>query len=115
VKSKFGKTSLYRVPATKGNHKAEFISDFSNCDTMDCWITSADISDDGSKVALLSPSSVLIFSDYKKDKFLSGKLTNIPLNFNSQKEGITFKNNNTLLITDEKAHGVGGCFYELKI
>ena len=115
VKSKFGKTSLYRVPATKGNHKAEFISDFSNCEAMDCWITSADISKDGSKVALLSPSSVLIFSDFKKDDFLSGKLTKIPFNSNSQKEGITFKDNNTLLITDEKAHGVGGCFYELKI
>ncbi|ARV16879.1 hypothetical protein BTO07_09730 [Polaribacter sp. SA4-12] len=115
VKNKFGKTSLYRIPATKGNHKAEFISEFNNCDEMDCWITSADISNDGSKVALLSPSSVLIFSDFKKDDFLSGKLIRIPLNYNSQKEGITFKTNNTLLITDEKAHGVGGNFYELKI
>ena len=115
VKTKFGKTSLYKIPATKGNHKAEFISDFNNCDEMDCWITSADISDDGSKVALLSPSYVLIFSNFKKDDFLSGKVTKIPLSFNSQKEGITFKDNNTLLITDEKAHGVGGSFYELKI
>ena len=47
--------------------------------------------------------------------FLSGRLTRIPFNYNSQKEGITFKDNNTLLITDEKAHGVGGGFYELKI
>ena len=115
VKNKFGKTSLYRIPAKKGNHKAEFISDFTNCETMDCWITSADISNDGKKVVLLSPSSVLIFSDFKKDDFLSGKLTKIPFNSNSQKEGITFKDNNTLLITDEKAHGVGGGFYELKI
>lgn len=115
VKSKFGKTSLYRIPAIKGNHKAEFISDFNSCEAMNCWITSADISNDGKKVALLSPSSVLIFSDYKKDDFLSGKLTKMPFNYNSQKEGITFKDNNTLLITDEKAHGVGGGFYELKI
>ena len=115
VKSKFGKTALYKVPATKGNHKAEFISDFNSCDEMNCWITSADISNDGKKVALLSPSSVLIFSDYNKDDFLSGKLTKIPFNYNSQKEGVAFKNNNTLLITDEKSHGVGGGFYELKI
>lgn len=115
VKSKFGKTALYKIPATKGNHKAEFISDFNSCDKMNCWITSADISNDGKKVALLSPSSVLIFSDYNKDDFLSGKLTKMPFNYNSQKEGITFKDNNTILITDEKAHGVGGCLYELKI
>ncbi|WP_373942072.1 hypothetical protein OEG92_01590 [Polaribacter sejongensis] len=75
----------------------------------------ADISDDGSKVALLSPAAVLIFTDYKNDDFLSGKLTKIPLNSYSQKEGITFKDNNTLLITDEKSDGVGGNFYELKI
>lgn len=115
VKSKLGKTSLYRIPATKGNHRAEFISDFNNCEAMNCWITSADISNDGKKVALLSPSSVLIFSDYEKDDFLSGKLTKISFNYNSQKEGITFKDNNTVLITDEKAKGVGGCFYELSI
>ena len=115
VKNKFGRTSLYRVPATVGNHKAEFISEFNNGKEMDSWITSADISKDGKKVALLSPSSVLIFSDFKKDDFLSGKLTKIHLDQISQKEGITFKNNNTLLITDEKAHGVGGNFYELAI
>ncbi|WP_343330873.1 hypothetical protein [Polaribacter staleyi] len=115
VKNKFGKTSLYKIPAKEGEHEAQFISDFNSCDEMDCWITSADISNDGSKVALLSPSYVLLFSEYKNDDFLSGKLTKIPLNYASQKEGITFKNNNTLLITDEKAHGVGGNFYELKL
>lgn len=115
VRNKFGKTSLYKVPAKEGNHKAVLISEFNGCNEMDCWITSADISNDGSRVALLSPSSVLIFSDYKNDNFLSGKLTKIPLNYTSQKEGITFKDNTTLLITDEKAHGAGGNFYELKI
>lgn len=115
VKNKFGKTSLYRIPATVGNHKAVFISEFSNCSEMDCWITSADISKDGSKVALLSPAAVLIFSDFKGDDFLSGKLKKIPFVYQSQKEGITFKNNNTLLITDEKAHGAGGNLYELKL
>ncbi|WP_233269874.1 hypothetical protein [Polaribacter sp. L3A8] len=115
VKSKFGKTSLYRIPAKEGEYEAQFISEFNNCDEMDCWITSADISNDGSKVALLSPSYVLLFSDYKDDDFLSGKFTKIHLKYSSQKEGITFKDNNTLLITDEKAHGAGGNFYELKL
>jgi len=115
VEKKFGKTSLYRIPAKKGNHKAVFISEFSNCNEMNCWVTSADISKDGTKVALLTPSAVLIFSDYKKDDFLSGKLTRVPLNYASQKEGITFKNKHTLLITDEKAHGAGGNFYELSL
>ncbi|MCL7765312.1 hypothetical protein MPF19_17965 [Polaribacter sp. Z014] len=115
VKNEFGKTSLYRIPAKEGKHEAVFISEFNNGNDMDSWITSADISKDGSKVALLSPAAVLIFTDYKNDDFLSGKLTKTPLNHLSQKEGIAFKNNSTLLITDEKAHGAGGNFYELKI
>ena len=115
VKNKFGITSLYKIPAKKGNHKATLIDEFDNGKDMKNWITSADISKDGKKVALLTPSAVLIFSDYKKDKFLSGKLKKIKLNYPSQKEGITFKNKNILLITDEKAHGAGGNFYELKL
>ncbi|MEO9570073.1 MAG: hypothetical protein ABJH82_13235 [Polaribacter sp.] len=115
VKDKFGKTTLYKIPAKKGNHKAEYISEFNNGKEMVSWITSADISKDGSKVALLSPSSILIFSDFKKDNFLSGKVKRITFNNQSQKEGICFKDTNTLLITDEKAHGLGGNLYQLKI
>jgi len=116
VEGKYGKTSLYKVPAKEGKkHKAEFISEFNNCNDANCWITSADISPDGNKVALLSPESVLIFSDFKGDDFLSGKVIKIPLESYSQKEAVTFKDENTLLITDEKAHNVGGNFYELKI
>ena len=115
VKNKFGLTSLYKIPAKKGNHKAVLIAEFNNGENMENWITSADISKDEKKIALLTPSAVLIFSDYRKDNFFSGELKRIKLNYSSQKEGLTFKNKNTLLITDEKAHGAGGNFYELKI
>jgi hypothetical protein len=64
---------------------------------------------------LLSQKKVLIFSDFKEDKFFSGKVTTINLIHRSQKESITFKDDHTLLITDESAKGVGGNLYELKI
>ena len=115
VKNKFGKTSLYKIPAKAGKYTAEFISEFENCNDLQCWITSADISPDGKKVALLSQKNILIFSDFKNDNFLSGKIETISLKHNSQKEGICFKNDKTLLITDEKAHGSGGNLYELKL
>ena len=115
VYNKFGKTFLYKIPAKKGNHKAELIGEFENCKDSKCWITSADLSSDGKKVALLSQKNILIFSDFKDDKFLSGKVKTIELEHHSQKEGICFKNNNTLLITDEKAHGEGGNLYQLEI
>ena len=39
----------------------------------------------------------------------------LEFNHDSQKEGVCFKNDSTLYITDEKSHGKGGNLYELKI
>lgn len=115
VEGKYGKTTLYKVPAKKGKYTAEIVDEFESCKDPGCWITSADISPNGKKVVLLSQKNVLIFSDFKEDKFLSGKVTTINLVHRSQKESITFKDQHTLLITDEKARGIGGNLYELKI
>lgn len=116
VSKDFGKTTLYKVPAKKGKHVAERLGTFNTCDTMDCWITAADISDDGKTVVLLSPKSVWAFTDFEGDHFLSGTSTEIPLSGRySQKESICFKDNNTLYITDEKAHGSDGNLYQLSL
>lgn len=115
VKGDFGKTSLYKIPATQGQHQAQLIDSFNSCKDLSCWITSADISDDGKSVVLLTPKSVWLFRDYKKDNFFSGTATELFFNEASQKEGVCFKNNNTLYITDEKAHGKGGNFYSFDI
>ena len=106
---------MYKIPAKKGKYVAEIVGEFNNCSNLECWITSADISDDGKKVALLSQKNVLIFTDFKEDNFLSGNHQKIELTHRSQKEGITFKDNNTLLITDERSGGTGGNLYELKL
>jgi hypothetical protein len=106
---------MYKIPAKKGKYVAQKVSEYNNCNDLECWITSADISPDKKKVALLSQKNILIFSDYKNDDFLSGKVQKIELKHRSQKEGITFKDNKTLLITDERAHGSGGNLYELTI
>ena len=83
---------------------------------MHCWITSADISEDGKTIVLLNHQSVWVFSDFQGDQFFSGKATEFSFNADlSQKEGVCFKDANTLYITDELAHGVGGNLYEFKI
>lgn len=115
VEDEYGKTSLYRIPAKKGKHTAKKIGNFNNGNTADSWITAADISDDGKKVVLLSKKNILIFTNFKNDNFLSGKVKKIALEHQSQKEGVSFKDNNTLIITDEKSRGKGGFLYELKI
>ncbi|WP_405608768.1 hypothetical protein [Polaribacter sp. Asnod1-A03] len=115
VHDNYGKTSLYKVPAKKGNHTAKLIGKYDNGNDVESWITSADISPNKDKVVLLSQKNILIFSDFKDDNFFSGKVEKITLSHYSQKEGICFKDANTLLITDEKAQGEGGNLYELKI
>lgn len=115
VYNNYGLTSLYRIPAKKGDHIAKKIGTFNNGSGMASWITSADISPDGKTVALLTSRSVLLFSDYKEDKFLNGKVKKINLKHVSQKESIAFKDNKTLLIADEKSHGKKGFLYELQI
>lgn len=115
VKNNFGKTSLYRVPAKQGQHIAELLGSYEFCSDMSCWVTSADISNDGKKVALLTPEKVWVFSNFINDNFLSVQPQDFPFEHVSQKEGLCFKNNNTLYITDEKAHGAGGNLYEFSI
>ncbi len=56
-----------------------------------------------------------MFSEFKDDQFLSGKVKEIDLKHYSQKEGISFIDNNNILITDEKSGGEGGNLYQLKI
>lgn len=113
VKGNHGKTNVYKIPAIEGNHEAKFIDAFTTCDDLQCWTTSADISNDGKKMALLTQKAVWIFSDFNTDDFFNGTIKTYPFTSETQKEGVCFKNNNTLYITDEKAHGGDGNLYEL--
>lgn len=70
------------------------------------WVTAADVSPDGKKVAILCQAifqSVWIFdSDAKGDKFFSGVKRKIPLTGLQQCEGIAFESNGSVLITNEQ-------------
>jgi len=115
VMDNLGKTTLFKIPATKGNHAAIFVSSFTFCSLLNCSITSAAMSDDKQKIVLLTSDTILLFTDFKNDDFLHGTLTQYPLEHLSQKEGVCFKDKNTLYITDEKAFGTGGQLYEFKL
>lgn len=112
VKHEYGKTKLYKIPAKKGSYEAEFISEFNLGITMDCRITSASISPDKKKVALLTSNKILIFTNFIGDNFFKGDVIKIDLMHTSQKEAITFKDNNTVYITDERNKITGGNLYE---
>ncbi|MGL6038636.1 MAG: hypothetical protein ACRC0E_07090 [Soonwooa sp.] len=116
--SKFdGTTSLYRVDNKPGQRlPAKKISSFKTCDNFNhCAVTSAAISPDKKKVAILSSDKVFIFTDFKGDDFFSGKSQMIELNHYTQKEGLTFETNDSLLITDEAAKKGESFLYRLKL
>jgi hypothetical protein len=113
--SKENKSSiLLKVPNIIGKHTAELIADF-NLDGKHHKITSADVSDDGKTVALLNHDKLWKISDFESDNFFKGTIEELKFNHDSQKEGICFKNANTVYITDEKNKNEGGNLYEFKL
>ena len=80
-----------------------------------CWITSAALSPDRKKLALLDSTSIWLFENFKGDKFFSGDVSKIDLGIVTQKEAITFYDNNTIAFTDEEFKGIGGNVYFLKL
>ncbi len=115
TKSDYGRTNLYKIPATTGKHKAEFISTFNTCSDLDCWVTSAAMSPNGKKVVLLSHNAVWQFTDFKGDNFFSGTVKKYDLGHTSQKESICFKDDKTVYISDEESHGSGRNLYSFQL
>ncbi len=66
-------------------------------------------------MVLLSHDKIVLFKGFKGDLFHKGTQTEISLNHFSQKEAIVFKDNNTLLIADEKTNKVGGNVYQFSL
>jgi hypothetical protein len=111
-----GSVNIYKVPNKEGNHAAKLMGTIATCNNYKkCAITSADISPDGTKVALLSGGKVWLITNFGNDNFANGKIKEFDLNHASQKEGICFKDDNTLYIVDEKEKKEGGKLYEFKL
>ncbi|MDX6183360.1 hypothetical protein SGQ44_12810 [Flavobacterium sp. Fl-77] len=108
-----GTAFIYKIPNAAGTQKAVKIGEFKTCNNYNhCVLTSATISPDGKKVALLSHDKIVLFENFPGDLFHKGTQKEIQLNHFSQKEAIVFKDNFTLLIADEKTNKVGGKVYE---
>jgi len=111
-----GTAFIYKIKNASGTQKAVKIGEFKTCNNYNhCVLTSATISPDGKKLVLLSHDKIVLFKDFKGDLFHKGTQAEISLGNFSQKEAIVFKDNNTLLIADEKTNKVGGNVYEFKL
>ncbi|MFA3791098.1 hypothetical protein AB6T38_08260 [Aliiglaciecola sp. SL4] len=112
-----GITNVYKVGDHAANFDAELIGSFKTCTTMGklCWITSAALSPNRKQLALLDSTSIWLFENYQDDKFFSGDISRIDLGIVTQKEAITFLDDNTVVFTDESFRGVGGNAYVLNL
>jgi hypothetical protein len=113
-----GFTKVYHLPNHSGNHKAILIDSIylGGNNMMDFWVTGADISPDRATLALLGHSSIWLISEFKGDKFSTGKITKLELGHYSHKAGISFISNTQLYIVDEKEFGIlGGKIYHLDL
>ncbi len=108
------KTTVIKVPNRIGLHIAKFVSNY-NLKGKHTQITSSDISKNGKKIALLNHDKVIIISNFTFDNIFSGTINYLNFDHDSQKEGICFKNNNTVIITDEYNHLKGGNIYEFNL
>jgi len=115
TKTDYGKTNLYKIPAEKGHHKAQYVSSFTTCSDYGCWITSVDINEKKDKIAILTEHSAWLITNFNSSDFFSGSIKQYPFNYNSQKESVLFKNDSTLYITDERSGSKGGNLYTLSI
>lgn len=107
-----GKVSIYRVPLEVGQHNATLLGEITTCEDWDtCQVTSADISPDGKTVVLLGYGKLWTLTDFSDDSFFEGKLAEIDLGVRTQLESVCFKNETTLLLSDEVRDKEGGMLY----
>ena len=113
--SKENSTSiLLKVINEAGNHVAELVTDF-NLEGKHHKITSAAISPDEDVVVLLNHDKLWKLSNFKPDHFFKGNVEALEFGHDSQKEGICFKNDSIVYITDERNKSEGGNIYTFKI
>lgn len=111
-----GSTLVYKIPNASGVYKAELVGSFQTCTNYNrCAVTSVAISPEQNQIAVLTHDKIILFQNFKGDKFLEGKRRNIDLDHYSQKEGIAFKDQNTILIADERKSKNGGKLYQYQI
>ena len=111
-----GTSYIYKIPNTPGHHHAQFVKKITTCtDYHHCAITSASISPDASRFVLLSHSKLWLFTNYTPGNLTDGRMTELNLNHYSQKEALCFKNNDTLLIADERVKNTGGNLYQVSL
>ncbi|MGL4596342.1 MAG: T9SS type A sorting domain-containing protein [Bacteroidia bacterium] len=79
------------------------------------WITDAALSPSRNVLALLNETNLWIFSAFPNDSFFAGQFTHFAFPAWTQKEGLTFVNDSSFYMTDEKVFSFGRKLYRFQI
>lgn len=98
-----GHSKLYRIPDAPGDHVAQLVGSLkiSAENAQSGWITSAALSPDGKKLALLGHDKIWLLAGFTPGTFCDGKISEITLDSTTVKKALTFDSENALLILDE--------------
>lgn len=112
-----GKTHLLTIGDHAANYQAQYLDSFTTCTSfkMSCWITSAALSPNREKLVLLDSKRLWLFENWVGDNFFSGDIYEIDLGIITQKESVTFYDNDHLVFTDEEFKGVGRNAYVINL
>ena len=112
-----GQTHIFKIGDHASNFAAQYISSFTTCTDVKllCWVTSAALSPDRTKLVLLDSQRLWLFENWSDDDFFSGDVSHIDLGIVTQKESVTFYDNQTVIFTDENFKGMGGNAYKIKL
>ncbi|WP_025742111.1 NHL repeat-containing protein [Aquimarina pacifica] len=112
-KKSSGTTKVYKLSTKPGKHVAKLITSFELCDSSKkCMITAASINASENKIVLLTHDYVYLLKNFDQNGLENATIKKIKLHHYSQKEGVCFKNDTTLLITDEKTGNKKATLYE---
>jgi uncharacterized protein YjiK len=100
----------YILPTVQGSYTAILLDSV----RTNRWITGAAISPDNKTLILLSENKLNIFTNFVGSNFFRGKHIKVGIPV-TQKEGITFKTNSVIYITDEVFKGFGGKLYSINL
>lgn len=111
-----GESLIYRLNARKGEQEAEFLGSLTPCTTERyCKITSAALSPSGNRLVLLGYGKMWLIDQPDWDQLSKATPQMIDLRWPTQMESVCFKDENTLLISDEQSESRGRFLYEYKL
>ncbi|KIA88200.1 hypothetical protein [Kaistella jeonii] len=107
---------VYKVLNKNGEGDAKLVGKLKiDGNFSEAAITSATINSKEDKIILLAHKNLYILSGFSPEDFTKTLIKKISLNHDSQKEALTFKDEKTLIIADERKDKDFGNLYQFKL